>query len=348
MSCLTWRLRSFSLALAFVAIPTAARAQAICKKCWTEACSDENPNQLPPCPTASAGQPKKKQRATESAGTRPKADDKDKERIRAHEQVRDIARAKAEALKKRASARQGSENATPATCARNQVAIPGGTFMMGSKDGKMKEGPVHQVTLSPFCIDKTEVTVAAYRACVEARDCKTPKAEAFGCTWGKSGMDQHPINCVDWSEAKAFCEWANGRLPTEAEWEFAARGTDGRKYPWGPQDPAPSRLNMGGKDDGWEYTAPVGSYPRGASPFGVLDMAGNVWEWTADACEPYRSGAETNPVRSSPDASSLRVFRGGSWHDNAPSWVRTAFRNGSSPGYRIDYLGFRCARGAKK
>jgi formylglycine-generating enzyme required for sulfatase activity len=240
--------------------------------------------------------------------------------------------------------------------------------------------PVHKVTLSTFCIDKTEVTVAAFRACVQAGDCPLPSATVEWqdikpedkakwsqfCTWGRSGLDQHPINCVDWKQATAYCEWMGGRLPTEAEWEYAARGNDGRKYPWGNEAPDAKRLNacgsecisMGKKrldatwtpmytgDDGWPVTAPVGSYPKGASPFGVLDMAGNVWEWTADSLADYSDEAVTNPQRARPDASP-RVNRGGGWGDSVPAWVRAAFRVGNDPADRSDYLGFRCARGAK-
>ena len=214
---------------------------------------------------------------------------------------------------------------------------------MGSEYGKADEKPVQQVTLSPFCIDKTEVTVAAYRACVRAGKCRSPADNENACTWGESGMDQHPMNCVDWNQANTFCAWAGGRLPTEAEWEYAARGSDGRKYPWGNRAPSPTRLNMSGTADGWERTAPVGSYPKGASPFGVLDMAGNAWEWTADKYyDEYSPEPATNPQNPGDDSSS-RVARGGSWSSVDPAEVRAASRKEFQPDAK---LGFRCARTA--
>jgi sulfatase modifying factor 1 len=262
-------------------------------------------------------------------------------------------------------------------CAANQVPIPGGTFWMGDQE---LAKPVHKVTLSPFCIDKTEVTVAAFGACVQAGDCQPPSATVDWkdikpeiktkwsqfCTWAKTGLDQHPINCVDWKQATAYCEWTGGRLPTEAEWEYAARGNDGRQYPWGNEPPDAKRLNACGSecasmgkqrfdatwttmytgDDGWPATAPVGSYPKGASPFGVLDMAGNVWEWTADSFADYSDEAVTNPQRSRPDASP-HVFRGGCWDNSVSAWVRAAIRGRIDPASRIYSQGFRCARGAK-
>jgi len=252
-------------------------------------------------------------------------------------------------------------------CAANQVPIPGGTFWMGDPDYAK---PVHKVTLSPFCIDKTEVTVAGFRACVQDGGCPPPSATVDWkdikpaektqwspyCTWGKRGMDQHPINCVDWNQATTFCEWAGGRLPTEAEWEYAARGKDGRLYPWGSQRPDDSRLNAcGGEcgsahmypgDDGWAATAPVGSFRQGASAFGVLDMAGNVWEWTADSFADYSDQPVTDPQRLQRD-DSLRVFRGGSWTNADPVWVRAGYRNKRDSGSRTMILGFRCARAAK-
>jgi formylglycine-generating enzyme required for sulfatase activity len=232
-----------------------------------------------------------------------------------------------------------------APCAANQISIPGGTFWMGSKDGDDDENPVHKVTLSPYCIDKTEVTVAAYRECVKKGKCQPPDAQSL-CTWGEHEMAQHPINCVDWKQAVAYCAWSGGRLPTEAEWEFAARGNDDRLYPWGKQRPNMFRLNMVGKDDGWEYTAPVGSYSKGASPFGVLDMAGNVWEWTADVYGPYPADPQHDPQSTRSDASP-HVNRGGSWDDYDPYKVRAAKRSSGGLGNRSNNLGFRCARGAK-
>ena len=252
-------------------------------------------------------------------------------------------------------------------CAATQILIPGGTFWMGDPDYAK---PVHKVTLSPFCIDRTEVTVAGYRACVQDGGCPPPSATVDWkdikpeektkwspyCTWGKRKLDEHPINCVDWNQATTFCEWAGGRLPSEAEWEYAARGKDGRLYPWGNQRPDASRLNAcGGEcgqarmypgDDGWPATAPVGSFPEGASAFGVLDMAGNVWEWTADSFADYSDQPVTDPQRLQHDESP-RVFRGGSWTNVDPVWVRAGYRNKRDPGSRTMILGFRCARPAK-
>jgi formylglycine-generating enzyme required for sulfatase activity len=265
-----------------------------------------------------------------------------------------------------------------AVCAANQVAIPGGKFWMGSEDGDADEKPVRRVTLSPYCIDKTEVTVSAFRACVQAGQCRPPsttvewkeiKAEdktkwSQFCTWGKSGLDQHPINCVDWNQATQYCQWTGGRLPNEAEWEFAARGSDSRKYPWGNTAPDATLLNACGAEcvsmakermgsdwwnplyagkDGWPATAPVGRFPKGASPFGVLDMAGNVWEWTSDVYAQY--GQLDDAYGRAEFGGSSRVSRGGGWY--YPSLVRAAHRGMNDSGNRDVSLGFRCARGAK-
>ena len=184
------------------------------------------------------------------------------------------------------------------------------------------------------------------------------------------------INCVDWGSANNFCEWRGGRLPTEAEWEYAARGSDGRKYPWGNQAPGPRLLNacgsecvafgrtkgknwsgMYGSSDGYETTSPVGSYPSGASLFGALDMAGNVWEWTSDWYDwykPYQSfsgkrvtyGVNFSENPSGPSTGSFRVVRGGCWDSFDPSSVRAALRVGAEPTNRASGVGFRCARGA--
>ncbi|MEO7327843.1 MAG: SUMF1/EgtB/PvdO family nonheme iron enzyme, partial [Minicystis sp.] len=182
----------------------------------------------------------------------------------------------------------------------------------------------------------------------------------------RADRDNHPLNCIDWTQAATYCAWAGGRLPTEAEWEYAARGKDGRKYPWGNADPGPTLLNACGSEcralgakvgakwpvmyegnDGWETTAEVGKFPLGASPFGLLDMAGNVWEWTADVEAPYEASAQVNPrIDKGPDML-RRVIRGGAWHNNDASRVRGAYRSGHDVASRYDIVGFRCARGSK-
>jgi formylglycine-generating enzyme required for sulfatase activity len=263
-------------------------------------------------------------------------------------------------------------------CATNQTFISGGSFLMGSHDGDEDESPEHRVTLSEYCIDKTEVTVAAYRVCVQAGACspghKTAQRSgyAFGhwsqwsrfCHWGQGAeMDQHPMNCVDWKQAASYCAWSGGRLPTEAEWEYAARGESRRRYPWGDQEPSPALVNACGDEcvamakqqlgetwartykgnDGWSTTAPVGSFPKGASPFGILDMAGNVWEWTSDSYAHYTGDAVTNP-RQSPTEAAPRICRGGGWSNFLPARVQATQRYWHLPDTRIGDLGFRCAR----
>jgi formylglycine-generating enzyme required for sulfatase activity len=253
-------------------------------------------------------------------------------------------------------------------CAEGMVPVPAGTFTMGSADGDSDEKPPHKVKLSAFCIDKTEVTVAAYRQCTRDRhsalQCTVPNAGGF-CNWDKTGRDTHPINCVDWTQAGAYCRWTGGYLPSEAQWEYAARGTEGRKYPWGEELPGPSLLNVCGSEcaaahpgwstmyagnDKWPETAPVGTYPAGESPFGALDMAGNVWEWVADWYAPYPAEGKTIPEDpKGPDKSpeSRRVIRGGGWYSDDASGVRAVCRSGYDVSVRGNYVGFRCARGQK-
>jgi formylglycine-generating enzyme required for sulfatase activity len=258
---------------------------------------------------------------------------------------------------------------------------------MGSADGYPDEKPPHKVKLSAFCIDRTEVTVAAYLRCTkEARNgvtCAAPTTVPYSgytaadakfwsqfCNGGKAEKDKHPINCVDWRQADAYCKWNNGYLPTEAQWEYAARGADGRKFPWGNDKPSAKLLNACGgecramgkrlgktwsvmyeEDDGAESTAPVGIYPDGASPFGALDMAGNVWEWVADWYVPsYPAEGKTIPQDPrGPDKSpeSSRVTRGGGWVSGNASWVRAADRYRGDVTERLVDIGFRCARGLK-
>lgn len=220
------------------------------------------------------------------------------------------------------------------------VFVPGGCFLMGSGDGNRNEQPPHRACVDSFWIGKTEVSVTQYKACVLSGNCTT-EGMTGNCNLGKRDRKDHPINCVDWEQAQMYCKWAMGRLPTEAEWEYAARGKDGRTYPWGDEAPNCDLANYRGCAG---HTTPVGSKPAGASPYGALDMAGNVWEWVADWYAHYdASSSVENPQ--GPDTGSRRVERGGGWHDNA-GYVRAASRYSHSPGDRNSFLGFRCVRTA--
>ena len=230
------------------------------------------------------------------------------------------------------------------------VYVPAGSFMMGSEDGDEDEKPVHELHLDAYWIDRTEVTNAMFERFVDAT------GHDAGSDWRNeaSGKADHPVVSVNWHDAKAYCEWAGRRLPTEAEWEKAARGTDGRVYPWGDAAPAGHLLNFADKrsgldwadtavDDGYERTAPVGSYPAGASPYGAADMAGNVWEWCADWYDEnyYAVSPKDNPQ--GPATGEYRVVRGGSWYSTVGN-VRAANRAWFTPDRRSGYSGFRCAR----
>lgn len=198
------------------------------------------------------------------------------------------------------------------------VSIPGGSF-----DGRW---------ITSFEMARTETTVAQYQACVSAGVCTPPDSDGSYDNWGKPGRDEHPVNSVDWFQAKAFCEWAGGRLPTEQEWEWAARGRgEGRAFPWGSAAPRCSRAVIFGGGDGCgeDRTWPVGSKPQGASRDGLQDMAGNVWEWTDSWYD---------------DEKETRVPRGGSWHNGGALYFRADHRVGNDPSNRNYGFGFRCAR----
>ncbi len=227
------------------------------------------------------------------------------------------------------------DSGSDSRCPADMAFIPAGTFTMGDPmTDNPTARPVHSVTMAAYCMDLTEVTVAAYRSCVPA-GCSTPSTSG-GCNWAVSGRDDHPINCVDWSQARAYCQWRGGSLPTEAQWEYAARGTDGRIYPWGNTAPS-SQLCWSGVAG----TCPVRSYPAGNSPFGLFDMAGDGWEWTADWYAAYGPTPLTNPT--GPSVGATRVTRGGSWANSAASIMRATTRDAKIPTERNMYTGFRCA-----
>jgi formylglycine-generating enzyme required for sulfatase activity len=187
--------------------------------------------------------------------------------------------------------------------------------------------PPRRGRLDAFAIDRHEVTVAQYRRCVQAGACREPGGSP-ACNWTRADRSRHPVNCVDWNQARAYCAWAGKRLPSEAEWEKAARGARARAYPWGDAPPDCARAAMSGCT---RHTAPVGSRsPRGDSPYGLWDMAGNVWEWVSDS---HGSGPQGR----------ARVCRGGSWQDDADE-LRATSRDHAAPTYRHVDLGFRCAR----
>lgn len=218
----------------------------------------------------------------------------------------------------------------------SMVRVPAGTFVMGSDDGADDERPRHQVAVDAFEMDVTEVTGEAYRACVKAGGCTRaePLAPDTSCDPLSAGLPNHPILCVSWNEATEYCAWAGKRLPTEEEWEYAARGTDGRTYPWGEDEPYEQLCWSGGSSGKREVSCAVGSFRQGDSPFGVADMAGSVWEWTASR---YKGGYSSVPTEN-------YVFRGGAFiHDN-PGLVRSAARQSGEPLVAFYAMGFRCAR----
>jgi formylglycine-generating enzyme required for sulfatase activity len=241
------------------------------------------------------------------------------------------------------------------------VRVPAGEFVMGAKaddrDAAGDEQPQHTVYLDAFWMDKTETTNAQYRRCVEAGACRPPEY-SFSYTrdhyFDDPTFDHYPVIWVSWDDARAYCEWAGKRLPTEAEWEKASRGPQARRYPWGEEPPDGRLANLCDAncpfdyrhpdiDDKYADTAPVGSYPAGASPYGLLDMAGNVWEWVADwyAADYYTWTAQRNP--SGPAYGTERVMRGGAWN----MWqkdIRTAAREKGAPGHTYANVGIRCAQ----
>ena len=231
------------------------------------------------------------------------------------------------------------------------VLVPAGEFMMGSREEAESiykdERPAHAVYLDAYYIDQYEVTIARYATFLHETKRSEPRY------WSDEVLDQHggkPVVEVDWSDATAYCAWVGNRLPSEAQWEKAARGTDGRTYPWGNEAPTPKLVNFwkGYREKFFEQGLTiVGGYEAGRSPYGVYDMAGNVWEWTADWYEEsyYSRSPESNPK--GPLSGQYRVLRGGSWNQ-ADDNVRSTIRGKNPPSYRSNYIGFRCVQDVPK
>lgn len=221
---------------------------------------------------------------------------------------------------------------------------PAGIFIMGSNKGESVEFPVHQVSLHSFYMDKFEVTNDLYKDCVQVSACQSPQyfnSATRSSYYGNPQFGKYPVIFVNWTMAKIYCEWRGARLPTEAEWEYAARGTDGRMYPWGQEIDA-TYANYMAND-----TSAVGSYEKGKSPFGLYDMSGNVWEWVLDWFQPdyYSKLSDNISNPQGPLIGSEHVLRGGSWGDNV--WdLRASFRYGNPPDYQLGNFGFRCAKDA--
>jgi len=245
--------------------------------------------------------------------------------------------------------------------------VPAGPFIMGTEHGLTDEQPAHIVSLDAFWMDQTEVTNALYSKCVEAGRCKKPADLTY---YDDPAYANHPVSSVSWTEAVTYCTWVDRRLPTEAEWEKAAiwDPTNNQKlvYPWGDQ----YQCSMGNFDDetdldasvmqdgsmscdGFAKTAPVGSFPQGASPYGVLDMGGNVWEWVHDAfieVDPFNATIQNyyaispsvNPMGVDPAITEYRSMRGGSWNWTF-GYGRSAYRLWFGKDDHYDAVGFRCA-----
>ncbi|MCH9685861.1 MAG: formylglycine-generating enzyme family protein [Deltaproteobacteria bacterium] len=269
-------------------------------------------------------------------------------------------------------------------CPKGTAFIQSGKFFMGSDSENpllTRARPAHPVEVSAACLDTHEITVAQYKACVGAGDCKPafretwwPQGKTDEATWvrdktvhaalcnaGKPDRLNHPINCITWPQADGYCKAMGGRLPTEAEWEYAARGSDGRTFPWGDEVPDPERTNacdqrcqawrneakltdygmMFDADDGYEGTAPVGSYPKGRAQSGLEDMVGNVFEWTSDRFYTYTTEFQNDPT--GPDEGEARVIRGGAFNSFRVGFADPAFRHSMHENAHTHGIGFRCA-----
>jgi formylglycine-generating enzyme required for sulfatase activity len=231
--------------------------------------------------------------------------------------------------------------------------VPEGSFLMGSNDHP-DELPVRNVILDGYFIDLTEVTAGDYQACIDAGSCNVPVPTGSPtynnqCNIGLTGREDHPVNCIAMDDAANYCGVEGKRLPTEAEWEKAARGTDGLRYPWGDA-PAPSAAceyavaAFGpGLGCGQGSSAPVGSVPMGDSPYGLHDMAGNTWEWVSDFyAATYDGAALDNPT--GPGGGTEGVLRGGGWYSDDTAAFTTTRRYAAQQTFSDAFVGFRCVR----
>lgn len=232
------------------------------------------------------------------------------------------------------------------------VFVPSGRFRMGHPSGDTAETaitwsdtPSHEVNLTGYFIGKFEVTWGQYRAFAAqtptarlASDANTLRSTSNSAVY--HAKDDEPVFSVTWEQARDYCEWAGLRLPSEAEWEFAARGPRADQlYPWGTDDPTPRRANIFGGDDGFPFVCPIGSFPRGSSPAGCEDMAGNVAEWVADAWAPYPGSSEAA------GDTARRVQRGGGWMSTDPLELRSTARTPAAADEQLPDVGFRCVWG---
>ena len=224
----------------------------------------------------------------------------------------------------------------------------GREFDMGSESGSEDEKPIHAVTVEPFELMKSEATVAQYGYCVEDGLCGKPE-RGGDCNWDMVDSEKLPINCISWRQAVNFCKWAGGRLPTESEWEYAARSAGKAiTYPWGNEEPTCDHAVMFGDrvDCGQEDTTMnVCSKPAGNTVQGLCDMAGNVWEWIQDWYHPYYTGAPIDGSAWEIPVGSSRVLRGGAWtYGDFAETFRVANREEQLPGLPSGFIGVRCAR----
>lgn len=222
--------------------------------------------------------------------------------------------------------------------------VPAGEFIMGQHKWDADEQPAHRVYLEAFYLDKYEVTTARYGRFLQETG-RQPPAQWKDVNPATDG--ERPVVSVTWHDADAYCRHYGKRLPTEAEWEKAARGTDGRQFPWGNEEPTPRHANFGATWIGYETLIPVGSLQAGKSPYGVFDLAGNAWEWVADWYDMkyYKSSPELNPA--GPSRGGSKVLRGGSWYDMLYD-LRSTNRNYLGPKSTQFTVGFRCLQEAPK